>query len=94
MVCSNVIVINLVILYLLIQPLSALLLTLAAILVLRPLAVRVGLLDHPGGRRMHASPAQLTGGIAISLSVIGLGVDAGGAPVAVPHRHASLALLT
>jgi UDP-GlcNAc:undecaprenyl-phosphate GlcNAc-1-phosphate transferase len=78
-VCSNLININLVIFYLLIQALNALLLTLAAILVLRPLAVRVGLLDHPGGRRMHASPAQLTGGIAISLSVIGLGVDAGGA---------------
>lgn len=36
-----------------------------AILLLRPLAPTLGLIDHPGGRKDHAAPIPLVGGIAI-----------------------------
>jgi UDP-GlcNAc:undecaprenyl-phosphate GlcNAc-1-phosphate transferase len=42
----------------------------ALIYLLDPLARRVGLLDHPGGRKDHAAPTPVTGGIAIALGTI------------------------
>jgi len=36
-----------------------------AILLLRPLAPTLGLIDHPGGRKDHAAPVPLIGGLAI-----------------------------
>ncbi len=37
---------------------------------LTPLARRVGLLDHPGGRKRHAHPTPVIGGLAIALGTI------------------------
>ena len=37
---------------------------------LLPLAWRVGLVDNPGGRKQHASPTPLIGGLAIYLTLI------------------------
>jgi len=42
----------------------------ALIYVLDPLARRVGLLDHPGGRKDHAAPTPVTGGLAIALGTM------------------------
>ena len=44
--------------------------TVILVFLLRPLAFRFDLLDHPGGRRSHRTPAQLTGGLAIFLSLM------------------------
>jgi UDP-GlcNAc:undecaprenyl-phosphate GlcNAc-1-phosphate transferase len=38
------------------------------ILALSPVARRVGLLDHPGGRKDHAKPTPVIGGLAIALA--------------------------
>lgn len=43
--------------------------TLATILLLRPLAIRLGLLDEPGGRKVHKGNVPLIGGLAIFLGV-------------------------
>jgi UDP-GlcNAc:undecaprenyl-phosphate/decaprenyl-phosphate GlcNAc-1-phosphate transferase len=40
------------------------------ILMLRRPAERWGLVDHPGGRKRHAAPVPLTGGIAITVGMI------------------------
>ena len=40
-------------------------LNLGLVFVLRYIAVRVGLLDYPGGRKTHSSPTPLIGGITI-----------------------------
>ena len=40
------------------------------LLVLKPLAFRVNLLDKPGGRKKHFAPVPLVGGLGIFLSVI------------------------
>lgn len=40
-----------------------------AILVLRPLATKGGLLDHPGGRKRHEGSTPLVGGIAILIAL-------------------------
>lgn len=39
---------------------------------LQPLAPRLNLLDHPKGRKDHAHPTPITGGIAMAVSVIGV----------------------
>ncbi|TZF91193.1 MraY family glycosyltransferase [Cognatilysobacter lacus] len=36
---------------------------------LQPLAYRFGLLDRPGGRKQHARPTPITGGLSIALAV-------------------------
>ncbi|MDH4023163.1 MAG: undecaprenyl/decaprenyl-phosphate alpha-N-acetylglucosaminyl 1-phosphate transferase [Gammaproteobacteria bacterium] len=46
-------------------PLVALLATVLLIAVLRPLAVRVGLIDLPNERKNHGAPTPLVGGLAI-----------------------------
>ena len=43
------------------------LVTLILLLFLMPLACRIGLTDHPGGRKLHARPTPLVGGIGIYL---------------------------
>jgi UDP-GlcNAc:undecaprenyl-phosphate GlcNAc-1-phosphate transferase len=53
-------------------PLVALAATILLIVVLRPVAVRVGLLDVPGERKSHRSPTPLVGGLAI-FAGLGLG---------------------
>ncbi len=40
------------------------------ILMLRRPAERWGLVDHPGGRKRHAAPVPLTGGIAITVGMV------------------------
>jgi UDP-GlcNAc:undecaprenyl-phosphate GlcNAc-1-phosphate transferase len=40
-----------------------------AIAVLRTVAHRAGLIDHPGGRRQHANPVPLVGGLAIGIGL-------------------------
>ena len=50
---------------LLTQSLTAFFCTLAAVLILAPLAVRVGLVDTPAGRKQHTTAVPLVGGIAI-----------------------------
>ena len=42
----------------------------ALIYLLDPLARRIGLLDHPGGRKDHAAPTPVTGGLAIAVGTI------------------------
>ncbi|HWE47664.1 MAG TPA: MraY family glycosyltransferase [Caulobacteraceae bacterium] len=64
---------------------AAFLLTAALVLALRPIAARLGLLDHPGGRKDHATPTPVIGGLAIALGAaasIGLfgGPGTAGAP--------------
>ena len=39
-------------------------------IVLRPLAFRLNLIDHPDERRLHSHPAQLTGGMSIVISML------------------------
>src|SRR5256885_446491 len=49
--------------------------TVAVILLLDPLSRRVGLLDHPRGRKDHALPTPVSGGLAIAAGVaVALGV--------------------
>lgn len=43
----------------------ALVVTSLALWLLQPLAARLNLLDHPAGRKDHASPTPVTGGVAI-----------------------------
>lgn len=42
----------------------------ALIYILDPVARRIGLLDHPGGRKDHARPTPVTGGPAIAVGTI------------------------
>ncbi|WP_162434170.1 MraY family glycosyltransferase [Pseudoxanthomonas koreensis] len=42
----------------------------AMIWLLQPLAHRFGLLDHPKGRKDHAAPTPVTGGLGIALSLL------------------------
>ncbi len=42
----------------------------ALIFLLDPLARRIGLLDRPGGRKDHAAPTPVTGGLAIAIGTI------------------------
>jgi len=44
--------------------------TLAAILILRPLARKLGLMDAPGGRKTHAHETPLIGGLGITLGLL------------------------
>lgn len=53
---------------LLTQSLTAFFCTLAAVLILAPLAVRVGLVDTPAGRKQHTNAVPLVGGIAIFIA--------------------------
>lgn len=50
-------------------PLFVALSAVAAVLMLRPLALRGELLDKPGGRKRHSGEVPLVGGIAITLAV-------------------------
>ena len=49
----------------LIAPITAFLVALFAILLLRPLARKAGLMDSPGGRKTHTKATPLIGGIGI-----------------------------
>lgn len=42
----------------------------ALIYLLDPIARKIGLLDHPGGRKDHAAPTPVTGGLAIALGTM------------------------
>lgn len=48
-------------------PILAALLTVAALWLLQPVADRLNLLDHPRGRKDHAHPTPVTGGLAMAL---------------------------
>ncbi|WP_428852420.1 MraY family glycosyltransferase [Imbroritus primus] len=50
-------------------PLFALVFSAATVLLIRPLALRGGLLDRPGGRKRHDGEVPLVGGIAVTFSV-------------------------
>jgi UDP-GlcNAc:undecaprenyl-phosphate GlcNAc-1-phosphate transferase len=52
--------------------LSAFLITAVALVALRPFAVRIGLVDNPGGRKTHASPTPMIGGLAIYLGTLSI----------------------
>lgn len=49
---------------------SSFFVTTASLFVLKPVANRVGLMDHPGGRKTHDNPTPLIGGIGIYLGVV------------------------
>lgn len=51
-------------------PVCAFLVTALALVFLARLGPALGLMDHPGGRKDHASPTPVVGGIAIMLSVL------------------------
>lgn len=50
-------------------PLFSALVCVLAVLLLRPLAFRGGLLDRPGGRKQHSGNVPLIGGIAVTIAV-------------------------
>lgn len=52
--------------------LSAFLLTAVALVALRPFAAKVGLLDIPGGRKTHAKPTPMIGGLGIYLGTLAI----------------------
>ncbi len=45
--------------------------TVAFLLALRPVAVSVGLVDRPGGRKLHVGDVPIIGGIAMFIGIIG-----------------------
>lgn len=45
------------------------LLSLVLTALLRPLALRLGFVDHPGGRKIHPRPIPLCGGVAIAVAL-------------------------
>lgn len=47
-------------------------LTTAVLLMLRPLAARLGLLDIPGGRKTHLKPTPMIGGLGIYLGLLSI----------------------
>ena len=49
---------------------SALLLCVVFTLLLRSYSSKVGLVDHPGGRKQHSSPTPTVGGLSMSLAVM------------------------
>jgi UDP-GlcNAc:undecaprenyl-phosphate GlcNAc-1-phosphate transferase len=53
-----------------IDPLATALIVAAMLWVLEPLAYRLGLLDHPGGRKDHPHPTPIIGGIAMALGIL------------------------
>jgi UDP-GlcNAc:undecaprenyl-phosphate GlcNAc-1-phosphate transferase len=61
---------------------AAFLLTAGLIVLLNPLAARVGLVDRPGGRKDHAQPTPVTGGLAIAIGAAIAAVACGGAGAA------------
>lgn len=52
--------------------LSAFLMTAAALVALRPFAAKVGLLDIPDGRKTHARPTPMIGGLGIYLGTLSI----------------------
>jgi undecaprenyl-phosphate alpha-N-acetylglucosaminyl 1-phosphatetransferase len=44
--------------------------TVACVWLLRPVAIKIGLVDMPGGRRIHAQTTPLVGGIAMFLGIL------------------------
>ena len=52
--------------------LSAFIVTAGSMLLLRPVAARVGLLDMPGGRKTHKSPTPMIGGLGIYLGTLSI----------------------
>lgn len=53
-----------------IYPIATFLATAAALLLLRPVALRIGLLDFPGGRKTHIAATPLIGGIGIFVGLV------------------------
>ena len=49
---------------------SSFFVTTASLFALKPVASRVGLLDHPGGRKTHTKPTPLIGGLGIYLGIL------------------------
>ena len=49
---------------------GSLLICLASVYLLRGLANRFGLVDHPGGRKLHSHPTPTLGGLAMFLAVV------------------------
>ena len=54
------------------QTLFAFTMTVTAILLLRRAAAKLGLVDHPGGRKCHARPIPLVGGVAMFIGLVGV----------------------
>lgn len=57
----------------LVAGIAAFFLSAVAILVLKPLCLRLGHVDHPGGRKSHRLATPLCGGLAIALTIVLLG---------------------
>ena len=49
---------------------TAFIATFIFIVILNPLALKTGLMDHPGHRKHHCSPTPLTGGLAVYLAIL------------------------
>jgi UDP-GlcNAc:undecaprenyl-phosphate GlcNAc-1-phosphate transferase len=58
----------------------ALIVTLLFVMVLRPVALAIGLVDIPGGRKTHAGPTPVIGGVAMFLGLLFGGMLMGIAP--------------
>lgn len=51
--------------------LAGALITVLALILARPIAIRLDLLDHPGGRKDHEQPTPVIGGIAMAIAIVG-----------------------
>jgi UDP-GlcNAc:undecaprenyl-phosphate/decaprenyl-phosphate GlcNAc-1-phosphate transferase len=68
--------------------------TFVAMKVLAPVAQRLGLVDRPGGRKLHESPTPLTGGLAMLFGfVIALAFIPSVSPTLVPFAFAAAMLV-
>lgn len=72
--------------------LSAVVAAVAAALLAR-LAPMIGLVDRPGGRKVHASPVPLVGGIAIAIAIVVGEFQPGGSVIPSHFIAATIALL-
>lgn len=68
---------------------SAFLLTTAVLLALRPVAGITGLMDYPGGRKIHSNPTPMIGGLGIYLGLLAICMVS---PVLMANYQALLAL--
>jgi len=57
------------------------------------LAPRIGLVDRPGGRKFHASPVPLVGGIAIAIAILAGEFQPGGSVIPSHFIAATIALI-
>jgi UDP-GlcNAc:undecaprenyl-phosphate GlcNAc-1-phosphate transferase len=74
-------------------PLLAMLIAAAAALALARLAPKLGLVDYPGGRKDHAEPVPVVGGIALVITLLACALIFGRSAVPLPFFAAAVVLV-